>query len=170
MTDVLCPKCDFELFNDENEFNYYLRTFQKRYDRSLYYKYIIINVNLNDVNKIIEYYIIIHNEKFNIYFINCIIEIVNNNIISNIEMNNHSLDHNHIKKVLNSFKIDKINHININITSCLCHIKYKHYRDKPMSMLERQKNYIICKYPQIINPNHNNPLIRKYPNIKFNNI
>ena len=39
-----------------------------------------------------------------------------------------------------------------------------------MSMLERRINYIICKYPELINKNHNNPLIRKYPNFKFNNI
>ena len=170
MTALLCPKCDYEIFYDKDDFNYHLRTFQNRYDRSLYYNYFINNVNLNEFNKIIDYYIKIHNDKFNIYFINCIIEIVNNNFISTIEMINHSLDYNHIKKVLNSYKIDKINHISINITSCLCHIKYKHYKDKPMSMLERRLNYIICKYPKLININHNNPLIRKYPNIKFNNV
>ena len=58
----------------------------------------------------------------------------------------------------------------INITSCLCNIRYKHYKDKPMSMLERKINYIITKNPLLINKNHNHPLIRKYPNIKFNNI
>ena len=58
----------------------------------------------------------------------------------------------------------------INITTCICNIRYKHYVDKPMSMLERRINYIITKNPQLINQNHNHPLIRKYPNIKFNNI
>ena len=63
-----------------------------------------------------------------------------------------------------------ISHMIINIMSCICNIKYKHYKDKPMSMLERRINYFITKNPQLINQNHNNPLIRKYPNIKFNNI
>ena len=39
-----------------------------------------------------------------------------------------------------------------------------------MRMLERRINYIICKYPQLINQYHKIPLIRKNPNIKFNNI
>ena len=58
----------------------------------------------------------------------------------------------------------------INITSCICNIRYKHYIDKPMSKLERRINYIITKNPELINQKHNHPLIRKYPNIKFNNI
>ena len=38
-------------------------------------------------------------------------------------------------------------------------------------MLERRINDIITKNPQLINQNHNHPLIRNYPNnIKFNNI
>ena len=68
------------------------------------------------------------------------------------------------------YKINNINHMIINITTCICNIQYKHYVDKPMSMLERRINYIITKNPQLINQNHNHPLIRKYPNIKFNNI
>ena len=39
-----------------------------------------------------------------------------------------------------------------------------------MSMLERRINYIITKNPQLLNRNHNHPLIRKYPDSKFNNI
>ena len=58
----------------------------------------------------------------------------------------------------------------INLKSCICNIRYKHYIDKPMSMLERRMNYIIGIYPELINKYHNHPLIRKYPNIKFNNI
>ena len=68
------------------------------------------------------------------------------------------------------YKFYKINHMIINITSCICNIRYKHYKDKPMSMLERRINYIISKNPQLINKYHNHPLIRKDPNIKYNNI
>ena len=39
-----------------------------------------------------------------------------------------------------------------------------------MTMPQRRINYIITKNTQLINQNHNHPLIRKYPNIKFNNI
>ena len=68
------------------------------------------------------------------------------------------------------YKMNNINHMIINITSCIRNIRYKHYKDKPMSMLERKINSIITKNPQLINQNHNHPLIRKYPIFKFNNI
>ena len=70
---MLCVNCDFEIFDDEDEFNYYIASFHKRYDRSLYYKYTINNINLNNINKIFDYYITIHNEKIDMYFINCVI-------------------------------------------------------------------------------------------------
>ena len=73
MTDIFCQVCDYEILNDKDELNYYLATFHKRYDRSLYYKYTINNINLNNINKIFDYYITIHNEQFDMYFISCII-------------------------------------------------------------------------------------------------
>ena len=181
MGDMLCQNCDYEIYNDRDEFDYYIATFRKRYDRNLYYKYIIKDVNLNNINKLFDYYINIHNEKFDYYFINCIVQIkFDNNMIANLEITNrYNTDYinieNYISMYLKSFidtqyKIDKINHMIINITSCICNIKFKHYKDKPMSMLERRINYIITKNPQLINKNHNSPLIRKYVNIKFNNI
>ena len=33
---MLCVNCDFEIFNDEDEFIYYIASFHKRYDRGLY--------------------------------------------------------------------------------------------------------------------------------------
>ena len=62
---MLCINCDYEIFNDKNEFYYYLASFNKRYDRSLYSKNIVKNINLNDINKIFDYYFSIQNEKFN---------------------------------------------------------------------------------------------------------
>ena len=89
MTDFLCIKCDYEIFHDENELNYYITSLRKRYDRGLYYKYISNDVNLNNINKIFDYYINIHNNKFDVYFINCVIEIkFDNNIIANLEITN----------------------------------------------------------------------------------
>ena len=181
MTEILCQVCDYEIFNDKQELNYYLGSLHKRYDRGLFYKYTINNVNLNNIIKIFDYYITIQNEKFNFYFIKCIFQKqFNNNIIANIEINNHySSDYinieNYLSLYLNScekagYKNSNINHMIINITSCICNIRYKHYVDNPMSMLERRLKCIITKNPQLINQNHNHPLIRKYPNIKFNNI
>ena len=181
MTDILCQVCDYEIFNDKNDLIYYLASFHKRYDRSLYYKYTIININLNNINKIFDYYFTIQNEKFDMYFINCVIQIkFNNNIIAILEITNHyNTDYINIENYLSmylkscenaGYKLNNNNHMIINISSCICNIRYKHYIDKPMSMLERRINYIITKNPQLINQNHNHLLIRKYPNIKFNNI
>ena len=181
MTEIFCQVCDYEIFNDKQELNYYLASFNRRYDRGLYYKYTINNINLNNINKLFDYFITIHNEKFDMYFINCVIQIkFNNNIIANLEINNHyNTDYVNIENYLSlylkscehaGYKIININHMIINITSCVCNIRYKHYKDKTMSMLERRINCIIAKYSQLINQNHNHPLIRKYPNIKFNNL
>ena len=177
MTDILCPSCHHEIFNDKDQLNYYLAFFHKKYDRGIYYNYKIDNIDLNNINKIFNYYITVHDEKFNMYFINCIVQInFNKNIISNLEINNHyNTEYVNIlgyKKCCEraGYKINHINHMIINITSCICNIRFKHYKDKPMSMLERRINYIITKNPQLINKNHNHPLTRKYPNIKFNNI
>ena len=181
MTEILCQVSDYEIFNDRHELNHYLASFHKRNDRGFYYKYTINNVNLNNINKLLDYYITIHNEKIDMYFFKCVIQIkFNNNIIANLEINNHyNTDYinieNYLSLYLNScenagYKISNINHMIINIASCICDIRYKHYIDKPMSMLERRINYIITKYPQLINQNHNHPLIRKYPNINLNNI
>ena len=181
MTDILCQVCDYKIFNDTNELNHYLASFHKRYDRSLYYKYTINNINLNNINKKFDYYITIHNEKFDMYFINCVIQIkFNNNMIANLEINNHyNTDYVNVENYLSvylkscgnaGYFFSNINHMIINITSCICNNRHKHYKDKPMSMSERRINYIITKNPQLINQNHNHPLIRKYLNIKFNNI
>ena len=170
MTDMLCANCDYEIFNIQNEFNYYLVSFHKRYDRGLYYKYTINNIDLKNNNKIFDFYIAIHNEKFDRYFINCVIQVLfNNNITANFEINNpYNTDYFNIDNYLTMFftscenagyKVTNINHMTINITSCICNIRYK-----PMSLLERKINYIITKNPQLINQKLNRPLI------KFNNI
>ena len=126
----------------------------KRYDRGLYYKCTINNINLNNINKIFDYYITIHNEKFDMYFIDCVIQIqFNNNIIANLEIHNHyNTDYINIENYLKccvraGYKIIIINHMIINITTCICNIGDKHYKDKPLSMLERRINYINTKNP-----------------------
>ena len=113
---------------------------------------------MNEINKLFDYYTSIQNEKFNFYFIKCIFQIqFNNNITVNIEINNHyNSDYinieNYLSLYLNScqnagYNFSKINHMIINFITCKCNIKYNHYVDKPMSMLERRINYIISKNP-----------------------
>ena len=181
MNSIFCKVCDFEIISDRNELEYYIRTLHKKWDRGLYYNYIIKDINLDNINKIYNNYISIHNEKFNHYFINCIIQInFDNNTIANLEISNrYNTDYINIENYLSMYLkclkgtqyiFQKINHMIINITSCICNIKIKHYQDKPMSMLERRINYIITKNSKMINLNHHNPLIRKYHNIKLNNI
>ena len=181
MNTMLCKVCDFELFNDRDELEYYIRTLHKKWDRGLYFNYIIKDINLDTINKIHDNYIYIHNEKFDFYYINCILQInFDNNTIANLEIyNRYNTDYinieNYLSMYLNSLEetkyiFQKINHMIINITSCICNIKFRHYQDKPMSMLERRINYIITKNSKLINLNHNHPLIRKYHNIKLNNI
>ena len=184
MTDTLCQVCDYEIFNDKDELYNYLVYFRKDYDRSLYYKYIVKDFSLNDINNLFDYYMRIQKEKFSFSFIKCSFQIqFNKNIIANIEINNYyNTDYINIENNLSlyligcnnaGYKMSNINHMIINITSCKCNIGYKHYKDKPMTMLERRINYIIAKNPRLINTierNIDNLLIRKYPHIPFNNI
>ena len=106
---MLCRVCNFEIFNDKDELYNYLVYFRKDYDSNLYYKYIVTNINLNDINKIFDYYIRIQNEKFNFYFIKCLFQIeFNNIIIANIEINNH----------YNSDYINMENYLSLYLKSC----------------------------------------------------
>ena len=180
MIDMLCQVCNYETFNDKDELYNYLVYFRKDYDRSLYYKYTINNITINNINKIFDYYISIQNEKINLYFIKCIFQIQsNNNIIANIEINNHyNSDYinieNYLSLYLNScqktgYNISNINHMIVNFISCRCNRKYNHYVDKPMYTLERRMNLIIAKNPSL-KKDTNHPLLRKYSYIPFNNI
>ena len=110
MTDILCPNCDHEAFNDKDELNHYLATFQKKHDRGLYYHYTINDdVNLDNINKIFDYYINIHNEKYEKCFISCLIQIkFYNNTIANLENNN----------CYNSGYINLENYLSIYLKSC----------------------------------------------------
>ena len=113
---------------------------------------------MNDINEIFEYYIRVQNEKFDVYFINSVIQIqFNNIIIAILEITNHyNTDYINIENYLSmylescenaGYKISNINHMIINITTCISNIRYKHYVDKPMNMLERRINYINTKNP-----------------------
>ena len=148
-------------------------------DKRFYTKYIINNVKINEFDKTFNYYITIHNKKFDFYYIDCEFEILFENIYTaNIEINYHyNTDYIIIKSYLifyidsceiNGYIFDNINHMIISTISCMCNMSYKYYINQPMSMLERRINMIISKNPQLINPldrTKNHPLIRKYSHI-----
>ena len=148
-------------------------------DKCFYTKYIIINVKINEFDKIFNYYNITHNKKFDFYYIDCQFEILfENNYTANIEINYHyNTDYINIKSYLlfyidscelAGYKFKNINHMIIKTISCMCNMSYKYYINQPMSMLERRINMIIAKSPQLIkllDRNKNHPLIRKYSHI-----
>ena len=140
--------------------------YSKENYRRFYTKYIVNNVNIDEFDKIFNYYITIHNKKFD------------NNYTANIEINYHyNTDYVNIKNYLlfyidscesGGFKFNNIIHMIINIISCKCNMSHKHYINHPMSMLERRINMIIAKNPQLINSldrDKNHPLIRKNSHI-----
>ena len=144
-----------------------------------YTKYTINNVNIDEFDKIFNYYITTHNKKFDFYYFECEFEILfENNYTANIEINYHyNTDYINIKSCLlfyidsceiNGYKFKNINHMIIKTITCRCNMSYKHYIINPMSMLERRINMIIARNPQLLNASDrtkNHPLIRKYSQI-----
>ena len=150
-------------------------------DKFFYTKYTINNVNIEDFDKIFNYYISTHNKKFDFYYIDCEFEILFDiNYTANIEINYHyNTDYINMNSYLlfyidscelaeNKFK--NINHMIISTISCKCNMSYKNYINHPMSMIERRINCIIARNPRLINSldrKKNHPLIRKYSHIPF---
>ena len=146
-------------------------------------KYIINDVNINEIDKIFNKYIITYNKKFDFYYINCEVEIqFYNNYSANIQIQNHyNKDYINIKNYLllyiyncqfAGYIFHNINHLFINTTFCKTNMTYEIYINTPMSMLDRRINFIIAKNPDLINKldrTKHHPLIRKYSHIPFNN-
>ena len=97
--DLLCQVCDYVLFENAPELNNYLTTLRKKNAKSLYTKYTLKNVHLEELDKILNDYIITHNKKFDFYFINCEFEKeFDTSFTTNIENNYHyNIDTNSIK-------------------------------------------------------------------------
>ena len=78
--DLLRPVCDRSIIRNPSQGNECLTTMRKRKDKSIYNKYTIKNNNLDDVNKILNDYILTHNKNFDFYLFNCefVIEFYNN--------------------------------------------------------------------------------------------
>ena len=158
------------------ENNNYISSLVKNDNKYIYARYIVINVDINNFDKIFNDYIKNHNKKFDFYYINCEFQIETNNRLVNIEFNfHHNTDYINLKCTLffytesHNIKNFKINKMIINTISCLCNMTYKYYLNNPMPMVERRINYTIAKNPELIKSldrNKSHPLVRKYSYIK----
>ena len=66
-----CNVCDRSIIEQELKYYEYLATLRKIDDKSLYRKFTINNVDLEEVNKILNDYISTHNKYFDYYFKIC---------------------------------------------------------------------------------------------------
>ena len=135
--DLLCKICDRSIIENQSECMNYLATLRKENDKSLYKKYTIKNVNLDEFEKLLIDYISTHNKNFYFYFINCesVIEI-NINFIANIKTNyfcntdiiniNRYLFHNIDCFKSGGHKFYNIDQMTINIISERCIMTYEH--------------------------------------------
>ena len=180
--DLLCKVGDRSIIENESEYKKYLATLRKENDESIYKKNTVNNNNLDDVNKVLNYYISNHNKNFDFYFTNCEFKIeFNNNSTANIEIiYDCNTDYINIKNYLlfyidsyesGEYKFSNINHLIFNTISCIFNLAYKHYINHPKPAVERRINMIIARNPQLINSldrKKNHPLINKYSHIPFN--
>ena len=67
MMDFLCKTRDRSLIENESENHYYRATLRKKNDKSLYKKYTINNIKMDEYDKILNDYITTHNKKFDVY-------------------------------------------------------------------------------------------------------
>ena len=105
-----------------------------------------------------------------------------NNFPPRIEINSH---HNADIRIMKSYLLSSIEYFKLrgynfyNYTELVietlndkCNMTYQNYINEPMHAIERQLNIIIAKNPRLTSSfdrNKNHPLIRKYPQIPFNN-
>ena len=69
--DYLCQVCDRKIIGNESEYKNYIASLCKIDDKCIYKKYVIKNINLDGVDKILKDYVSTHNKKLDIYFIYC---------------------------------------------------------------------------------------------------
>ena len=77
--DILCKVCDRSINEIESEYKEYIATLRKKNDKSLYEKYTINNVNLDEFDKTLNNYISHHNKNFDFYFVKLPFELKFNN-------------------------------------------------------------------------------------------
>ena len=86
---------------NETRYNNCIDCLLNKDNKNLYMKYLINNVDINEFDKIFNNYIISHNKKLDLYYINCEFEIETDNYLANIEINfHHNTDYINIKNYL----------------------------------------------------------------------
>ena len=180
--DLLCEVCDQSIIEIESEYYIYLISLRKKDDKSLFKKYTINNIDLDEINKILNDYISTHNNNFDLDFNNCecVVEF-DNNFIANIKTNCfYNTDFININRYLlydidcfksGGYMFHNTNQMTINIISDRCNMTYELYNSQRMSMCERKLSLNIARNPHLINSldrNKNHSLIRKYLHIPFN--
>ena len=157
---------------------------RKKEHKSLYEKYTINNINLDEVDKILNDYVTTHKKKLCFYSVRCefVLEF-DNKFITNIQTN-YCYNMDDITKIksyllywIDCFKSRGYKNYNINQMSNKslgdrCNMTYKHYMNQPMQSVELRIKMLIAKNPQLINlfnGNKNHPLIRKYSHKPFIN-
>ena len=182
--DYICQVFDRSVIENPSEYQHYLATSHKKNDKSLYIKYTINNINLDELDKLLNDYITTHTEKFNLYLVSCTLVIeFDNNFTENIDTNSFYITdivnikrilfyniYYYIPRVYKPSNVSKIKHLILKTINDRCNMTYKYYKNLPKGMVERRSKNIIAKNPSIINKlnrNTNHPLIRKYSHIPF---
>ena len=136
--DFLCQICDQEIIENESEFKISIASLRKKDDKSIYKKYVVSNINLDEVDKILKDYISTHNKKFDIYFIYCEFKIQFDNN-STVDLKTECVHNIEIEKISQyllycieylepkGYKIQNINQMTINTVSDRCNMKYEYY-------------------------------------------
>ena len=178
MTELLCLKCNHNIFEDKNKFYNYLATFQRENDKNIYKKIVIDNIDLDNIDKILNNYINNHDKKFDIYFVKCLLNInFDNNIY---ELDTVYVYNNESYKIIIQlvFFIDimktegrnfhNVSQMIININSDISNMTNEYSRYMRLNPIERQINIIFGKNHHLLNQISNNILIKNKSHIIFN--
>ena len=179
--DFLCKVCNKSIIEYESKSLSYIATLRKEHDKWFYENYIIINPNLDEIDKIINDYFTNHNKNFDIYILNCdFVLVFDNNFKKHVETN-YCYNTDDITKMksylfywidyykLQGYGFCNINEMIIKTIDDKFNMTHKHYYNQPMQMIERRLNFVIDRRPQLINAidrTKNYPLIRKYSHIR----
>ena len=131
-------------------------------DKFFYDEYSINNPNLNDIDKIINNYIIAYNKKFDVYFIKCDFYLVFNDDFKIHIKTDYVHNRDDLTKInicllswienlkLEGYSFCHINEMIIKTITDKHWVTYNTYMQTPMPMVERRFSYIFHKCPYLI--------------------
>ena len=139
----------------------YLATMRKKNDKSLYKKYTINNINLDEVEKILNDHVTFLDKKFNFHFINCeFVREFDNNFTTNREtIYVHNVESNKIKSYLlysidcftaRGYNVCNINQMTIKTISDRCNMTCGDLKQS-MHAVGRKIDMNIAKNLQMMN-------------------